>query len=76
MTDYEVRFYKRVQNSSGHPFSVLQRTISVSRSETIEDAIRIAQEQFEQLEGVRAWHLRADFVETQAEDGGAPRRAA
>jgi hypothetical protein len=75
MTDYEVRFYKRVQNSNGHPFSVLQRTIGVSRSETLEDAIRIAQQQFEALEGIRAWHLRADFVETQAEDGAARQAA-
>jgi hypothetical protein len=75
MTDYEVRFYKRVQNSSGHPFSVLQRTIAVSRSETLEDAIKIAQQQFEELEGIRAWHLHADFVETHGDDGAARRAA-
>jgi hypothetical protein len=66
MTDYQVRFYKRVLNSSGHPFRVLQRTILVSRSENPEDAIRTAQQQFEQLEGVPAWYLHADFVEIDA----------
>jgi hypothetical protein len=77
MTDYQVRFYKRLQNSSGHPFSVLQRTIVVSRSETVEDAVRIAQQQFERLEEVRDWHLHADFVETDAEEraAGASRAA-
>jgi hypothetical protein len=75
MTDYQVRFYKRVQNSSGHQFSVLQRTVLVSRSENPDDAIRVAQQQFEQLEGVPAWHLHADFVETDAAEG-APRQAA
>ena len=63
MTDYQVKFYKRVLSSDGHPFSVLQRTILVSQSASADDAIRIAQQQFEHLEGVRDWHLHADFVE-------------
>jgi hypothetical protein len=63
MTDYQVKFFKRVLSSDGHPFCALQRTIVVSQSESADDAIRIAQQQFEHLEGVRDWHLHADFVE-------------
>lgn len=76
MTDYQIKFYKRVQNSSGHQFSVLQRTILVSRSANAEDAVRIAQQQFEHLQGVRDWHLHADFVETCAEERVSRRRKA
>jgi hypothetical protein len=74
MADYQIKFFKNLVSSDGHPFKVLQRVI-ISRSETCEDAIRIAQRRFEGLENVCDWRLHADFVEASA-DSEAPRHGA
>lgn len=70
MTARQVKFYKNLLSSDGHPFKVLQRVISVDRSKDADDAVRIAQHRFERLEQIGDWTLHADYVET---DAGKPR---
>ena len=67
MADYQIKFFKNVLSSDGHPFKVLQRVVSVSQSNTCEDAVRIAQQRFAGLENVGDWRLHADFFEASAE---------
>ena len=68
MADYQVKFFKTVLSSDGHPFKVLQRTVSVSQSDcSCEDAVRIAQQRFAGLENVGDWRLHADFFEASAD---------
>jgi hypothetical protein len=62
MTKYQIKFFKNLTNSHGHPFKVLQRVI-VSQSESCEEALLIAQRRFEGLENVGDWRLHADFCE-------------
>ena len=44
MAEYQIKFFKNLVSSDGHPFKVLQRVISVSHSQDCEDAVRIAQQ--------------------------------
>jgi hypothetical protein len=67
MADYQIKFYKKLLSSDGHPFKVLQRVVSVSQSDTCEDAVRIAQQKFAGLENVGDWRLHADFFEASAD---------
>ena len=67
MADYQIKFYKTVLSSDGHPFKVLQRVVSVSQSDTCEDAVRVAQQKFAGLENIGDWRLHADFFEASAE---------
>jgi len=67
MTRYEIRFFKTLLSSDGHPFKVLQRVIPVDQSESSDDAVRLAQRRFEGLENVGDWRLHADFIEAHAE---------
>jgi hypothetical protein len=55
-----VKFFKTLLGSDGHPFKVLQQTISVGNPTSDEEALRIAQERFECLELVPNWRLHAD----------------
>jgi hypothetical protein len=74
MTNYQIKFFKIVLSSDGHPFKALQRVISVDASETSDDAIRVAQERFEGLEGIGDWRLRADVVEAFADQSWSEQR--
>jgi len=74
MADYQIKFFKNVLSSDGHPFKVLQRVVSVSQSHTCnscEDAVRIAQQRFAGLENIGDWRLHADFFEA-SDDTHAP----
>jgi hypothetical protein len=71
MTKYQIKFFKNLTNSDGHPFKVLQRVI-VSQSESCEQAILIAQRRVEGLENVGDWRLHADFCEASAEAQAPP----
>ena len=62
MTSYRIKFFKNLVNSDGHPFKVLQRVI-VSQSDSCDEAVRIAQRHFQDLENVGDWRLHADFCE-------------
>jgi len=66
MTSYQIKFFKNLVSSDGHPFKVLQRVI-VSQSESCDEAVRIAQRRFEGLENVGDWRLHADFCEASAD---------
>jgi hypothetical protein len=68
MGKYIVTFFKNLLSSDGHPFKVLQRATPI-QSDNAEDAVRIAQREFERLENVPDWHLHADFLEMSAERG-------
>ena len=63
MADYQIKFFKNVLSSDGHPFKVLQRVVAVSKSNSCEDAVRIAQQRFAGLENIGDWRLHADFFE-------------
>ena len=67
MTQYQIKFFKHLLSSDGHPFKVLQRVIPVDQSASSDDAVRVAQWRFEGLENVADWRLRADFFEASAE---------
>jgi hypothetical protein len=67
MANYHIKFFKTLLSSDGHKFKCLQRVIPVDQSDNSDDAIRVAQRQFEGLENVEDWRLRADFCEASAE---------
>src|SRR5918912_821557 len=71
--NYQVKFFKHLLSSDGHPFKVLQRVIPVDHSDSSDDAVRVAQRRFEGLENVDDWRLHADCVEAwvvQQQTGG------
>jgi hypothetical protein len=63
--NYQIKFYKHLLSSDGHPFKVLQRVIPVDQSDSSDDAIRVAQQRFAWLENVGDWRLHADCVEAE-----------
>ena len=65
--NYQIKFYKHLLSSDGHPFKVLQRVIPVDQSNSSDDAIRVAQRRFEGLENVADWRLHADCIEACVE---------
>jgi hypothetical protein len=65
MAGYKVNFFKDLLSSDGHPFKVLQRTITVARSKTPDRAVEVAQRQFERVKNIPDWKLHADSVETE-----------
>ncbi len=66
MTGYRVTFFKDLLSSDGHPFKVLQRTITVARSKTADRAVQVAQRRFERVKNIPDWKLHADSVETES----------
>jgi hypothetical protein len=68
MTTYRVKFFKNLLSSDGHPFKVLQRVVTVDQSKTADDAVRMAQQQFESCERVSDWRLHADCIEAATEE--------
>jgi hypothetical protein len=65
--NYQIKFYKHLLSSDGHPFKVLQRVIPVDQSDSSDDAVRVAQRRFEGLEKVGHWRLHADCIEACVE---------
>ena len=65
--NYQIKFYKHLLSSDGHPFKVLQRVIPVDQSDNSDDAVRVAQRRFEGLENVDDWRLHADCIEACVE---------
>jgi hypothetical protein len=70
--NYQIKFYKHLLSSDGHPFKVLQRVIPVDQSDNSDDAVRVAQRRFEGLENVDDWRLHADVIEACAEQQRMP----
>jgi hypothetical protein len=63
MAGYQVKFFKYLLSSDGHPFKVLQRVVEIRRSATADHAMRLAQRRFARLQHVPDWTLHADVVE-------------
>ena len=68
MQKFMVKFLNNLTNSSGQQFQCLQRAIPVVRAKSPERAIKAAQHQFEQLERVSSWNLRAQWIEVEPYD--------
>jgi hypothetical protein len=66
MTGYRVNFFKDLLSSDGHPFKVLQRTITIARSKNADRAVQVAQRRFERVKNIPDWKLHADSVETES----------
>jgi len=71
MPAYRVKFFKHLLSSDGHPFKVLQRVVRIDRSTTADNAVRMAQRQFEACEQVSDWTLHADCVEAATDEAAA-----
>jgi hypothetical protein len=68
---YRVDFFKKLVDSTGHPFDVPQGIVEV-RGDTKSHAIEKARRKFAQIKSVRDWSLRADYevVNAVTERGG------
>ena len=66
MTNYRVSFFKNLSSCYGKRFKVCQRSIVIRSAHDRDRAIRAAKSQFERLERVGDWTLRADKVEVEA----------
>jgi hypothetical protein len=64
MSEYRVRFFKRLVNSQGTPFKTLQREIRVIKAKTALEAEEIAEREFERGRNIPDWHTHADYLET------------
>jgi hypothetical protein len=69
MRSYRVRFLNKLLSSDGHSFTSVQRTVRVV-AEDADQATRLAQRQFEQLERVTDWRNHAQRVEVEPEENG------
>ena len=69
MPCYCVKFVNKVLSSDGHPFTAVQRTLRVVADDA-DQAARLAQRQFEQLERVTDWRNHAQRVEVEPEENG------
>lgn len=63
MTTYQVRFFKNLVNSDGHPFKCLQRTIEIRRARSVARAVRAAERRYARFHRVQDWKLYADTFE-------------
>ncbi len=68
MPAYRVKFVNTLLSSDGHPVSAVQRVVRIEKAETPEDACRIAQKIFAQLEHVEHWSHRAQCVEVELDE--------
>jgi hypothetical protein len=68
MTNYQVKFFKTLLSSDGHPFKVLQRAIAVDGATTEDDAVKLAQSRFAELQHIPDWKLHADAIEAENAD--------
>lgn len=73
MPSYRVRFVNRLLSSDGHPFRAVQRTLVIVADDA-DQAARLAQRRFEELEHVTEWrnHAQSVEVETAENDGKNP----
>lgn len=63
MATYQVRFFKRLLSSDGHPFCCLQDRLEVRNADTPECAVVRAERRYERLKNVSQWDRWADVVE-------------
>lgn len=56
---YRVTFFKKVCDSTGHEFDVLQGAVEV-HAESSGSAVQVARREFAKLKDVSQWTMRAD----------------
>ena len=66
MTNYRVSFFKSLSSCYGKRFEVCQRSIVIRSTHNRDRAIKAAKSEFERLERVGDWTLRADKIEVEA----------
>lgn len=64
MPSYQVKFFKRLVNSNGKRFTVLQKAITVPKAANPAEAELLARRQFSVDRQVLDWHRTSDLVET------------
>lgn len=64
MGSFRVRFCNDLLNACGRPFHVCQREVVVAAEDTA-DALQAAKREFERLEQVPNWRLRARSIECE-----------
>jgi hypothetical protein len=63
MKTYEVRFFKTLLSSDGHPFRCLQDRLEITDAGSAETAIAQAERQYETLHNVSTWDRWADSID-------------
>jgi hypothetical protein len=61
---YRVSFFKKICDSTGHEFDVLQGAIEV-HAESSGSAVQTARGEFAQLKNVGQWTMRADHEQAE-----------
>lgn len=65
MPAFRVKFVNRLVSSQGRSFTCVQREVPIERAPSVEDAIKLAQQRFEELERVGDWRMRAQSFEVE-----------
>lgn len=65
MSAFRIRFCNDMVSSNGQPFHVCQREIEIAAAGDEAEAIAAAKREFESLEQVPNWELRARQVECE-----------
>ncbi len=63
MATYQITFYKKVLNSSGHEIQSVQQEISVRLARSVERAVKAAELRFAHRHRTRNWKTHADLLE-------------
>jgi hypothetical protein len=66
MADYRVSFFNTLLKPYGKSFKCLQRVITVSSANDVEEASEKAKREFERLEDVPNWKCHAQFLEMES----------
>ena len=61
---YQISFYKKLTDSTGHPVDAWQGVVDV-RAPNEDCAIELGRQRFAQLKDVGVWWLRADYATVQ-----------
>ena len=63
MATYQVRFFKTLLSSDGHPFCCLQDILEIRNADTPDSAVAQAEREYERLHNVSQWNRWADIIE-------------
>lgn len=63
MPRYQISFFKNLVNSDGHPFRCLQGSLEIRDATSSTQAAAQAEKEFEMLNHVPNWNLRADSID-------------
>jgi hypothetical protein len=65
MPAFRVKFVNRLLSSEGRPFKCVQREVPIDLAPSAEDAVKLAQRRFEELERIGDWRMRAQSFEVE-----------